>query len=84
MNHSTYTDIITFDLSNSPQYLSGELYISFDRINENSQSMNQSVELETYRVMILGVLHLLGFKDKLPHEETEMRLQEDKCLSLLA
>ncbi len=84
LNHSTYTDIITFDLSNSPQYLSGELYISFDRINENSQSMNQSVELETYRVMIHGVLHLLGFKDKLPHEETEMRLQEDKCLSLLA
>lgn len=83
LNHSTYTDIITFDFSENSDFVSGELYISLERVIENASHLNKSIENELFRVMIHGVLHLLGFKDKLPEDETEMRRQEEKCLSLL-
>jgi probable rRNA maturation factor len=83
LNHDTYTDIITFDLSDKADFLSGELYISIERVLENSQLSIQTFENEMNRVIIHGVLHLLGFKDKTKSESDEMRLQEQKCLSLL-
>ena len=83
LNHKTYTDIITFDLSDHAGFVSGELYISLDRILENSKENCQTFENELNRVIIHGVLHLLGFKDKTLSESEEMRLHEQKCLSLL-
>ncbi len=84
LNHDTYTDIITFDLSDKTDFISGELYISLDRVLENSEISVQTFENETNRVIIHGVLHLLGFKDKTEPESEEMRRQEQKCLSLLS
>jgi rRNA maturation RNase YbeY len=83
LNHDTYTDIITFDLSDHAGFISGELYISIDRVLENSQKSIQTFENEMNRVIVHGILHLLGFKDKTKTESDEMRLQEQKCLSLL-
>jgi len=83
LNHDTYTDIITFDLSDHVGFISGELYISIDRVLENSQKSIQTFENEMNRVIVHGILHLLGFKDKTKTESDEMRLQEQKCLSLL-
>lgn len=84
LNHDTYTDIITFDLSDSTDFISGELYISLERVYENCQIAFQTFENETNRVIIHGVLHLLGFKDKTEPESENMRQQEQKCLSLLS
>jgi rRNA maturation RNase YbeY len=83
LNHNTYTDIITFDTSENPGFITGELFISLDRVRENAINIGQSIENETFRVMIHGVLHLLGYKDKLASDILEMRTQEEKCLSLL-
>lgn len=80
--HDTFTDIITFDLSESDDFLSGELYISLDRVIENAEYQNISFIDELNRVMIHGVLHMLGFNDKTVEEQIEMRKQEDICLSL--
>lgn len=80
--HDTYTDIITFDLSESSEYISGEMYISLDRVNENASRHGTSLNDEIHRVMVHGILHLLGFNDKTEIDEREMRHQEEKCLSL--
>lgn len=83
LNHNTYTDIITFDTSENPKFVSGELFVSLDRIRENAENNAKTIENEVFRVIIHGVLHLLGFKDKKESDIIEMRSQEEKCLSLL-
>jgi rRNA maturation RNase YbeY len=83
LNHNTYTDIITFDTSENPKFVSGELFVSLDRIRENAENNTKTIENEVFRVIIHGVLHLLGFKDKKESDIIEMRSQEEKCLSLL-
>ncbi len=82
LDHDTFTDIITFDLSEKDDFLSGELYISLERVIENAEYQNINIIDELDRVMIHGVLHLLGFNDKTGEEQYEMRKQEDICLSL--
>ncbi|PKP53933.1 MAG: rRNA maturation RNase YbeY [Bacteroidetes bacterium HGW-Bacteroidetes-1] len=82
LGHDTYTDIITFDLSESSEYISGEIYISLDRVNENATRHDVSLVDELHRVMVHGILHLLGFKDKTEIDEMQMRHQEEICLSL--
>jgi rRNA maturation RNase YbeY len=82
LDHDTLTDIITFDLSESIDFIGGEMYLSVDRIFDNADFFGISKVEEIQRVMIHGVLHLLGYKDKTPTEETEMRRQENYCLSL--
>ena len=82
LNHDTYTDIITFDLSNTPNSIEGEIYISLDRITENALTYGTSYSEEFLRVMFHGILHLLGFKDKTKKEKLEMRKAEDDCLIL--
>jgi rRNA maturation RNase YbeY len=83
LDHNTYTDIITFDSSENPDYIAGEMFISLERVAENAVINSKSVENELFRVLIHGVLHLIGFNDKLESEIIEMRSQEEKCLSLL-
>jgi rRNA maturation RNase YbeY len=76
LNHDYFTDVITFDYSSFPE-VSGDVMISLDRVKDNAHSLNQSFELEFYRVVFHGVLHLCGYKDKSEAEEKEMRAKED-------
>jgi rRNA maturation RNase YbeY len=80
LNHDTYTDIITFDYSESNK-VSGEIYISSERVKENSQKLKTEFESELRRVIIHGVLHLCGYKDKNPAQKKEMRDKEDDALT---
>lgn len=82
LNHDTLTDIITFDYSSEDE-IAGEIYISIDRVNENAKSFNQDTAQEIRRIIIHGVLHLLGYKDKSLEEKTQMTSKEDYYLSLL-
>jgi len=81
LNHDTFTDIISFDYTIGKQ-INGDIYISIDRIKENSKLYNTSFNNELLRVMIHGVLHYLGYKDKTTDEKKIMRLKEDYYLSL--
>jgi probable rRNA maturation factor len=82
LKHNTFTDIITFDNAEGGSALEGEIYISFDRVKENAEKYQVRFEDELNRVMIHGVLHLLGYKDKKPSEKALMRKKEEACLSL--
>lgn len=82
LNHDYFTDIISFDYSDKDK-VSGDLFVSIDRVLDNSKSLNQEFEQELYRVIIHGVLHLLGLKDKTEKEEKEMRKAEEECLKSL-
>lgn len=81
LQHDTYTDIITFDLSETEQELTGEIYISTDRVRENAEKFNTSYNEELHRVIFHGALHLCGFKDKTKPDKEAMRHAEDQCLS---
>ena len=83
LNHDTYTDVITFDESLGNQ-LSGEVYISVERVNENASSFGVRFDEELLRVMVHGLLHLCGYKDKTEEEALEMRRKENYYLSLRA
>lgn len=82
LNHDTYTDIITFDNSESEKTIDSDIFISVDRVTENSKSQSTIFEEELCRVMIHGVLHLMGWNDKTESLKIEMRKKEDACLSL--
>jgi len=83
LNHDTLTDIITFDHSEDDNQILADIYISIDRIKENSRDFNHSLEKELHRVMIHGILHLLGYKDSTPYDKAIMRKKENECLTLL-
>ncbi|MBS1779532.1 MAG: rRNA maturation RNase YbeY [Bacteroidetes bacterium] len=80
LNHDTFTDIVTFDLSDNNEVLVGEIYVSVDRIRENADKFNTSYNDELHRVIFHGALHLCGFKDKTKADRETMRAMEDKCL----
>lgn len=82
LNHDYYTDIITFDYSEADE-VSGDMFISIDRIKDNAKELKVSYQEELYRVIIHGVLHLLGYKDKTEEESEQMREMENKSLSVL-
>lgn len=82
LGHDTYTDIITFDLSDEKAVISGDIYISIDRARENARSFGVTIPYEIRRLMVHGVLHLAGYKDKTEAQKREMRLKEDYYLSL--
>ncbi|MCB2221493.1 MAG: rRNA maturation RNase YbeY [Bacteroidetes bacterium] len=82
LKHDTYTDIITFDLSDSSNIISGDIYISIDRIKDNAKQFETTFLHELHRVIIHGFLHLSGYKDKTKPEKQLMRSKEDICLSL--
>ena len=80
LNHDYYTDIVTFDYSFG-SLLSGDLFISLDRVLDNSIQYNESFLTELRRVCVHGILHLCGFKDKTTDEEKLMRSKEEFYLS---
>jgi probable rRNA maturation factor len=82
--HDTLTDIITFDNSDDADILEGDIFISVDRVKENAHDLGITFRDELHRVMIHGVLHLLGYQDKDLLSQTAMRKKEDYCLSLRA
>ena len=82
LNHDYYTDVITFDYSET-ENVSGDIFTSIDRIKDNAKILELSYLDELHRVIIHGVLHLLGFKDKTKEESKNMRRLEDECLSEL-
>jgi len=73
------TDVITFEY-NQEKKISGDIYISVERIRENALKFNERVDREILRVIIHGILHLMGYKDKKDEEQTKMRKREDECL----
>jgi len=82
LNHDTYTDVITFDNSDTSDVIEGDIFISVDRVRENAEHMGLTFRDELHRVMIHGVLHLLGYADKDLLSQTAMRKKEDDCLLL--
>lgn len=82
LDHDYYTDIITFDYSEL-NFIAGDLFISLDRVKENAEDLGVSVRNELNRVVIHGVLHLCGYKDKAPEDEKVMRFKEDEALAML-
>lgn len=82
LKHNYYTDIITFDYSHN-NLLSGDLIISIDTVKENSLLYETTFREELNRVIIHGILHLMGYKDCTKQEKEEMRKKEDLALSLL-
>ena len=83
LGHDFYTDIVTFPLTDCDTVLSGEFCISIDRIKENAVTFGRSFESELHRVIIHGVLHLIGFDDLTDEEEREMREKEEEALKML-
>lgn len=81
LNHDTYTDIITFDYV-AADLISGDIMISVDRVGENAKNFNVPFETELHRVIIHGVLHLLGQGDKTDAEAAKMRRLEEESLTL--
>lgn len=79
LNHQTLTDIITFDYSEKSR-ISGDIFISIDRVTENANTYSRSFNEELGRVMVHGVLHLLGYKDKTEVDKKEMRDKENQFL----
>ena len=80
LNHDYFTDIITFDYSDG-NIISGDLFISIETVLDNSKKFEVTFEQELLRVVIHGVLHLLGFNDKLEGEQKMMREKEDHYLN---
>ncbi len=81
LQHDYYTDIITFDYSEG-ETISGDLFISVDRVNDNANDLSISPEIEMQRVVIHGVLHLCGYGDKDFEAEQNMRKMEEKALEI--
>lgn len=79
LSHNYYTDIITFDYTEA-EVLSGDIFISVERVKENAVKFNVELQNEMLRVIIHGILHLIGFNDSNTSETKEMRYMEDKCL----
>lgn len=82
LNHDFYTDIISFDLSDSSANILGEIYISIDRVRENAKNFNNTFKEELHRVLFHGILHLCDYKDKTPKEIGLMRKKENLYLNL--
>jgi probable rRNA maturation factor len=81
LDHDTYTDIITFDNSEVEGIITGDIFISIERIKENAVKFAVTDAQELHRVMIHGALHLLGYKDKSAADKKKMTLKEDFYLA---
>lgn len=83
LNHHNTTDIITFNYSNQQKKLDGEIFISIDDASENAQKYKVDLQEEIARLIIHGILHLLGFDDKHKKDKIIMKQQENKLLNTL-
>jgi probable rRNA maturation factor len=83
LDHDTLTDIITFDNSEMEGEIESDIFISVERVRENAEKFAVEFEYELHRVMIHGVLHLLGYRDKSEAEQIKMRQLENECLQKL-
>ncbi len=81
LNHDTLTDIITFDYTVGNE-IGGDIFISVERVADNAKDFNVEFMEELRRVIIHGVLHLCGFKDKMKEDEVQMRKREDEALNM--
>lgn len=81
LQHDYYTDIITFELNEKNEPIEGDIYISIDRVKDNAKTLNIPFITELQRVLIHGVLHLCGYKDKSTKEEEQMREKENYYLN---
>jgi rRNA maturation RNase YbeY len=81
LKHNYYTDIITFDYSEDDT-VSGDVFISLDTVKSNSEKFHTDYSEELHRVMVHGILHLCGFRDKSPEEAKVMREKENDALKL--
>jgi len=81
LKHKTYTDIVTFNYGSADQ-IEGDIFISIERVKENAKKFNAEFEIELHRVIIHGILHLIGYTDKSKTEKALMREKEDTYLSL--
>ncbi|MCX6284022.1 MAG: rRNA maturation RNase YbeY [Bacteroidetes bacterium] len=82
LNTNTYTDIITFPLSDEEQVISGDVYISIERVEENAKRYKVNFKEELRRILIHGVLHLIGYEDILVNDKRKMTRLENKFLKL--
>ena len=83
LDHDTYTDVITFDNSEGLKSITGDIFISVDRVAENAAGLGATTASELHRVMVHGTLHLLGYKDKSKADKSLMTQKEDLFLSKL-
>ncbi len=81
LNHDYYTDIISFDYTVGNE-INGDMFISVDRVKENAVDFNVAFDEELKRVIIHGILHYCGYKDKLEDDELLMRNKEDEKLAM--
>jgi probable rRNA maturation factor len=82
LDHHTYTDIITFDSSETPGTIEGDIFISIERIRENADKFSRPFDEELHRVIIHGVLHLIGYGDKTKTAKAKMTKKEDTYLAV--
>ena len=82
LNHDTFTDVISFDYTLGKE-VGGDIFISIERVIENAEKFNEVFETELHRVMIHGILHFMGYKDKTKKEKTLMRTKEDENIFTL-
>jgi probable rRNA maturation factor len=82
LDHDYYTDIITFDNSEEENRIDGDIFVSIDRIKDNAKTLNQPYEYEQKRVLVHGLLHLLGYPDKSEEEASVMRSKEELYIKL--
>tara|TARA_B110000263_G_scaffold215327_1_gene200251 strand:+ start:414 stop:875 length:462 start_codon:yes stop_codon:yes gene_type:complete len=82
LNHTSLTDVVTFDFSTNKKNIEGDVYISIDRVKENAKKYKETFKKELLRIIIHGLLHLIGFLDKTKEEKNTMTLKENEYLSL--
>ena len=82
LNHVSLTDVVTFDFTLNKKNLEGDIYISVDRVKENATKYKEPFKTELLRIIIHGLLHLIGFSDKTKEDKNIMTLKENEYLSL--
>jgi len=83
LDHDYYTDIITFDNSEKEGEIESDIFVSVDRIKDNAITHNETFDREFHRVLIHGILHLVGYKDKTDDDDAKMREKENECLAII-
>ena len=82
LDHDYYTDIITFDNSEEKGKLEGDIFVSIERVKDNAENLKLAFDVELRRVLVHGLLHLIGFTDSDQQLKNQMRAKEDECLLL--